>query len=70
LVQDGQRIFPALWGKHSYSLGSEMSRTEILAGFIRANMPLGKPNSLSEQDAWDLAAYINGQQRPAAPSRP
>ena len=44
-----------------------MHRVNTAAGFIKANMPLGKPNSLSDQEAWDVAAYINSFPRPADP---
>lgn len=30
-------------------------------------MPLGRPNSLSDQAAWDVAYYINTQERPQDP---
>lgn len=32
--------------------------------FIRANMPLGQPNTLTEQQAWDVSSYINSHPRP------
>lgn len=41
-----------------------MHNVNVAAKFIKANMPLGKPNSLSDQDAWDVTAYINSQHRP------
>ena len=30
-------------------------------------MPLGKPNSLSDQEAWDVASFINSRERPQDP---
>ena len=30
-------------------------------------MPLGKPGSLTAQQAWDLALFINSQERPQDP---
>lgn len=57
-------IFPALWGDDSYNWGAGISRIFTLASFTKSNMPLGQPNSLSEQDAWDIAQYINSQERP------
>ena len=39
------------------------------AAFIKANMPLGQANTLSDQDAWDVAAYINSKPRPADPRK-
>lgn len=64
---NGRYIFPPLWGPHSYNWGAGMHRVNTAAGFIKANMPLGKPNSLSDQQAWDVAAYINSFPRPADP---
>jgi thiosulfate dehydrogenase len=57
-------VFPPLWGPNSYNWGAGMARIDTAAGFIKANMPLGKPFSLSDQDAWDVAAYINSHERP------
>lgn len=57
-------VFPPLWGANSYNWGAGMARIDTAAGFIKANMPLGKPFSLSDQDAWDVAAYINSHERP------
>src|SRR3546814_17140016 len=38
--------------------------TTLFRSFIWANMPLGKPYSLTEQEAWDVAAFINSHERP------
>lgn len=64
---DGGYAFPPLWGPQAYNGGAGMHRIETAAGFIKANMPLGKPNSLTDQQAWDLAAYINSHPRPPDP---
>ena len=64
---NGHYIFPPLWGPNSFNWGAGMHRVNTAAGFIKANMPLGKPNSLSDQQAWDVAAYINSFPRPADP---
>jgi thiosulfate dehydrogenase len=65
----GRYVFPPLWGSNSFNGGAGMSRVETAAAFIRANMPYGKGNSLSEQDAWDVAKYIDSQPRPADPRK-
>jgi thiosulfate dehydrogenase len=44
-----------------------MHRINTAAAFIRANMPLGKGGSLSNQQAWDVAYYINSHERPQDP---
>ncbi len=61
--------FPALWGSASYSIGASMAREERAATFIRHFMPQNKPGSLTDQQAFDLAAYINAQPRPDSPGK-
>ena len=61
--------YPPLWGMGSYSKGAGMASSEILAGFLKANMPLGQDGSLSDQAALDLAAYIDMQIRPWDPRK-
>jgi thiosulfate dehydrogenase len=60
-------VFPALWGKDSYNWGAGMHRINTAAGFIQHNMPLGKGETLSDQEAWDVAAFINAHERPQDP---
>lgn len=60
-------IFPPLWGKDSYNWGAGMHRINTAAGFIQHNMPLGRGETLSDQEAWDVAAYINMHERPQDP---
>lgn len=60
-------IYPALWGDDSYNWGAGIIRVFTLAAFIRHNMPIGKPNTVSVQDAWDIAQYVNTQERPQDP---
>nr|WP_320135883.1 c-type cytochrome [uncultured Amphritea sp.] len=64
---DGRYAFPPLWGKDSFNWGAGMHRVNTAAGFIKANMPLGKPNSLTDQQAWDVAAFMNSHERPQDP---
>ena len=64
---DGKYAFPPLWGKDSFNWGAGMHRINTAAGFIKANMPLGKPNSLTDQEAWDVAAFMNSHERPQDP---
>ncbi|WP_417276088.1 c-type cytochrome [Castellaniella sp.] len=60
-------VFPPLWGPNSYNWGAGMSRIDTAASFIKANMPLGKPFSLTDQEAWDVAAYVDSHERPKDP---
>ncbi len=59
--------FPPLWGDASYNWGAGMHRINTAAAFIRANMPYGKAGSLSVQEAWDVAFYVNSHERPQDP---
>ena len=61
-------IYPPLWGSNSYNTGAGMYRLSRLAGYIKANMPLGanwNTPQLTDDEAWDLAAYLNSRPRPA-----
>ncbi|WP_462322106.1 c-type cytochrome [Halochromatium sp.] len=60
-------VFPPLWGPQSYNWGAGMHKINTAAMFIKANMPLGNFIELSDQDAWDVAAYINSHERPQDP---
>ncbi|RQP22222.1 c-type cytochrome [Piscinibacter terrae] len=53
---------PALWGMDSFNKGAGFNRVDLLAGFLKANMPLDNP-TLSDQEALDLAAWITLQER-------
>ncbi|MGP1682043.1 MAG: c-type cytochrome [Giesbergeria sp.] len=65
-VGDAQ-VFPPLWGPQSYNWGAGMHKVDTAAAFIQANMPLGKGGSLSVQDAWDVAYFIDSHERPQDP---
>ena len=65
----GMAAVPALWGTSSYSVGASMARVERAASFIRHNMPLDKPGTLTDQQAWDVAAYVNAHARPDSPGK-
>jgi thiosulfate dehydrogenase len=59
--------FPPLWGPDSFNDGAGMARPITAASFIHANMPLGTDYThpaLSTQDAFDVAVFIESQQRP------
>lgn len=60
-------VFPPLWGDGSYNWGAGMTRMPIAAAFIYNNMPLGQPHLLSEQEAWDVAQFMNSHDRPQDP---
>lgn len=56
-------VFPPLWGPDSFNDGAGTHRVLTASRFIKARMPLGKPD-LSDDEAFDVAAYINVQPRP------
>jgi len=56
-------LFPPLWGPESYNNGAGMNRVLTAARFIKARMPLGQPD-LSDDEAYDVSAYINSKPRP------
>ncbi len=60
---------PSLWGPTSYSIGASMSREERAASFIWHNMPQTAPGTLTPQQAFDLAAFINSHPRPDSPGK-
>lgn len=63
----GEVLFPPVWGPRSYNKGAGLFATGKLAGFIKMNMPLSKGRSLTDQESYDVAAYIDSQPRPADP---
>lgn len=63
----GQPVFPALWGPKSFNWGAGMASIKNAAGFIKANMPLGLGGTLSDQQAWDVATFMDSHERPQDP---
>lgn len=60
-------LYPPLWGPDSFNDGAGMHRIIAAANFIRANMPFGVTHEspvLTEEQAFDVAAFINVQPRP------
>lgn len=62
--------YPPLWGDHSYNTGAGLFRLSRLAGYVRDNMPFNQSTHqtplLSDEEAWDVAAFVNSQPRPKA----
>lgn len=59
--------FPPLWGKNSYNDGAGLYRVSNFAKYVKNNMPMGVTHEstvLTDEEAWDVAAYINSQPRP------
>lgn len=60
---EGNDDGPPVWGMESYNDGAGMAGNDKLAAWLKVAMPLDDP-SLSEQEAVDVAAYVNSHQRP------
>lgn len=67
LLDGATVVNPPLWGPNSFNWGAGMAQVDKAAAFIKANMPLGEGGSLSVQQAWDVAWYVDGQRRPQDP---
>jgi thiosulfate dehydrogenase len=68
---DGQGTMaaPPVWGPQSYNIAAGMARVTVAAAFIKSNMPRSWGWSLSDDDAYDVAAYVNGRPRPDFPNK-
>ncbi len=68
---DGQGTMaaPPLWGERSYTIGAGMARVGVAASFIKANMPRGWGWTVTDDEAFDAAAFINSQPRPDFPGK-
>ena len=53
---------PPVWGEKSYNDGAGLSQVDKLAAWLKVAMPLDDPH-LSEQQALDIAAFVNSQPR-------
>lgn len=68
---DGQGTMaaPPVWGPHSYNIAAGMARVTVAASFIKSNMPRGWGWTLTDDEAYDVAAYVNSQPRPDFPAK-
>ena len=61
---EGTPVAPPVWGPRSYNVGAGLARVRSAADFISRNMPFDAPGTLTDQQAFDVAAYVNAQPRP------
>jgi thiosulfate dehydrogenase len=61
---EGTAVAPPVWGAQSYNVGAGMSRVRTAAEFISRNMPFDAPGTLSDSQAFNVAAYVNAHARP------
>jgi len=66
-VKIGDKRAGPLWGPNSWNDGAGAARIYTLAGFIRYAMPYLNPGSLNDEQAQQIAAFINSMPRPEYP---
>jgi thiosulfate dehydrogenase len=54
-------LVPALWGPDSFSDGAGMNQIPKMAAFVQHNMPQNMPDSLTPQEAYDVATYVHSK---------
>lgn len=68
LNTDGtEYTYPPLWGSKSYNDAAGLFRLSNFTKYVKYNMPLGASHQspmLSDEEAWDVAAFVNSQPRP------
>src|SRR5699024_12429706 len=55
---------PVLFGESSCADSSSMSRMLVMTNYVKNNLPPDDPDSLSNQEASDVAAYILSEECP------
>lgn len=66
---EGTSLGPPVWGRGSFAIGAGMARINTAAAFIRWNMPRDAPGTLSDQQAYDVAAFLLSHSRPDTPGK-
>lgn len=56
--------YPPLWGSKSFNIGAGMARLRTAASFVRHNMPFDAAGTLTDQQSFDVAAYLLQHPRP------
>jgi thiosulfate dehydrogenase len=65
--EKNEYLYPPLWGEASYNDAAGLFRLSNFAKYAKYNMPLGATHEnpqLTDEEAWDLAAFVNSQNRP------
>lgn len=60
-------LYPPLWGPNSFNVSAGLYRLSRFATFVKYNMPYNivrREPQLTDEEAWDLAAFVNSQERP------
>jgi thiosulfate dehydrogenase len=66
---NGSAVAPPLWGPRSFNIGAGMARIRSAAAFIHQLMPRDHPGTLTPQQAFDVAVFINARPRPDFPGK-
>jgi thiosulfate dehydrogenase len=66
-VAIGDKKAGPLWGPDSWNDGAGAARVYTLAGIIRYSMPYLDPGRLTDEEAQQVAAFIDSQPRPSYP---
>ena len=62
-------MFPPLAGPDSYNKGAGMHKVKTCAAYVKANMPLGMPFTLNNDEALEVCVHIWLQDRPWDPRK-
>lgn len=62
--EDGTYLYPAIAGENSFNDGAGMARTYKAASFVKGKMPFGQGNTLTDQEAINIASYFTHLPRP------
>ena len=68
-VEIGDKKAGPLWGPDSWNDGAGAARVYTLAGMIRYSMPYLDPGNMTDEEAQQVAAFIDSRPRPAFPSK-
>jgi thiosulfate dehydrogenase len=60
---EGRKENPPVWGGKSFNQGAGLANNDKLAAWLKVAMPLDDPD-LTEQEAVDVAAFVNSKPRP------
>src|SRR5207237_6487059 len=66
-VSVGDKRPGPLWGPDSWNDGAGAARVYTLAGIIRYAMPYLDPGHLTDEEAQQIAVFINSKPRPVYP---
>lgn len=68
-VMIGDKKAGPLWGPDSWNDGAGAARVYTLAGIVRYSMPYLDPGSLTDEEALEVATFIDSKPRPDYPAK-